>query len=214
MGRYAQDTGGGDFQQAPIGTHVARCIRLIDLGTQQNEYEGKVSQRNQVLVMWELCNEMMETDEGPKPFIVSKFYTNSLNEKATLRHDLAQWRGRDFTDEECKRFDLQSILGHPCMISVIANEKGKSKVGGVMKMPKGQTSPEPQNKPFAFWLDEFNRATFDGLSDGIKKIIQKSPEYAEATNPQQQPQKRGHFEDIKDDIPFDRPFRGFSAYCV
>lgn len=204
MGRYAQDSG-GSFQQAPIGTHVARCIRLIDLGTQTSEYQGESNTRSQVLVMWELCNEMMETEEGAKPFIVSKFYTNSLNEKANLRHDLAQWRGRDFTDEEAKKFDLQGILGQPCMLSVIANDKGKSKVGGVMKMPKGQTAPEPHNKPFAFWLDEFNRSVFDGLSDGIKKIIQKSPEYQalSAPLPATQPAKKaGNFADMDDDIPF------------
>lgn len=208
MGRYTQETGGGDFQQAPIGTHVARCIRLIDLGTQTNEYEGKETKRNQVLVMWELCNELMESDEGAKPFIVSKFYTNSLNEKATLRHDLAQWRGRDFTDEECKKFDLQTILGHGCMLSVIANEKGKSKVGGVMKMPKGQDAPPPTNAPYAFWLDEFQRATFEGLSEGIKKIIMKSPEYQEIIAPSTPSQaavaqmKGKKFGDIESDIPF------------
>ena len=208
MGRYSQETGGGDFQQAPVGTHIARCIRLIDLGTQAGEYEGKVNSRNQVLITWELCNEMMETDEGAKPFIVSKFYTNSLNEKATLRHDLAQWRGRDFTDEEGKKFDLQTILGHPCMLSVIANEKGKSKVGAVMKLPKGQTAPEATNKPFAFWLDEFNRSVFETLSEGIKKIIQKSPEYQALSAPLPsvgQPatqSKRGTFDDIEQDIPF------------
>ncbi len=211
MGRYTQESGGSDFQQAPIGTHVARCIRLIDLGTQTNESEGKETKRNQVLVMWELCHEMMETEEGAKPFIVSRFYTNSLNEKATLRHDLAQWRGRDFTDEESKKFDLQSILGHPCMLSVISNEKGRSKVGGVMKMPKGQTAPEPTNKPYAFWLDEFQRSAFESLSEGIKKIIMRSPEYQTITAPlppatpaqaavaQMQGKK---FADIESDIPF------------
>ena len=204
MGRFATDPGGGDFQQAPVGTHVARCIKLIDLGTQRNEYLGEVSMRNQILVMWELCNEMMETDNGTKPFIVSKFYTNSLNEKASLRLHLAQWRGRDFTEAELSKFDLQSILGAACMISVIADEKGKSRVGGVMKMPKGQVAPEPQNPKLAFWLDEFRSEVFEGLSDGIKKIIQKSPEYAEATGAgarKEQPLKRGHFDDLEE-IPF------------
>lgn len=205
MGRYAQETGGGDFQQAPIGTHVARCIRLIDLGTQAGEWQGKPNSRNQVLVMWELPNETLEIEGVAKPFIVSKFYTNSLGEKANLRHDLVQWRGRDFSPEELGKFDLQSILGAPCMISIVANDKGKHKVGGVMKMPKGQQAPEAKNPLLAFWLDEFNQATFDGLSDGLKKIIQKSPEYAEAVNgkqPRSQPEKAGHFDDMEDDIPF------------
>ena len=202
MGRYAQDNGGGDFQQAPEGTHVARCIRLIDLGTQQGEWQGKPLLRNQVLVMWELPNEMMEVEGEQKPFIVSRFYTNSLSEKANLRHDLERWRGREFTEEELSKFDLQQILGAPCMVSVV-RKKDKAKVEGVMKLPKGQQVPEAKNKTFAFWLDEFDKEAFDGLSDGLKKIIERSPEYQEAVNgkqPRSQPASK--FDDMEDDIPF------------
>lgn len=207
MGRYAQETGGGDFQHAPVGTHVARCIRLIDLGTQQGEWQGKPLLKNQVLVMWELCNEMMEVEGEKKPFIVSKFYTNSLSEKANLRKDLEQWRSKPFTDEELKKFDLQSILGAPCMVAVVEKGNGKEgvKVSGVMKLPKGSEAPAAKNEVFAFWLDEFNAERFDGLSDGLKKIIQKSPEYAEATEgkqPRSQPKAATKFDDMEDDIPF------------
>jgi hypothetical protein len=210
MGRYANDTGGGDFQHAPIGTHAARCIRLIDLGTQQGEWQGKPTFKNQVLVMWELPDELMEAQDGgdgqPRPFIVSKFYTNSLSEKANLRKDLTTWRGRDFTDEELDRFDLQSILGHACLLSVVEKGPGKEgvKVAGVMKLPKGQEVKHPVNPPSAFWLDEFDQTAFETLSDGIKKIIQKSPEYQEAVGekqPRSQP-KKGSFDDMDDDIPF------------
>lgn len=210
MGRYANDTGGGDFQHAPVGTHVARCIRLIDLGTQQGEWMGKPTYKSQVLVMWELPEELMEasdhTDGEARPFIVSKFYTNSLSEKANLRKDLTTWRGRDFTDDELARFDLQSILGHACLLSVVEKGNGKEgvKVAGVMKLPKGQQVKEPVNPSFALWLDEFNPEVFDGLSDGIKNIIKKAPEYAEAIGekpPRSQPPK-GNFDDLDDDIPF------------
>lgn len=207
MGRYAQDNGGSDFQHAPVGTHVARCVKLIDLGTQQGEWQGKPITKNQVLVMWELCHEMMEVEGQQKPFLVSKFYTNSLGEKANLRKDLTTWRGGDFTVEELNRFDLQSILGAPCMLSVVPKGEGKEgiKVAGVMKLPKGQDAPAVQNQTMAFWLDEFNAEQFDGLSDGIKKIIQKSPEYAEAVHgkaPRSQPPAGGKFDDMEDDIPF------------
>jgi hypothetical protein len=39
------DTGGGDFEQAPAGTHMARCVRIIDIGTQFGEYQGKPNAR-------------------------------------------------------------------------------------------------------------------------------------------------------------------------
>lgn len=196
MGRYAADTGNGDFKQPPTGTHVSRCIRLIDLGTQHGEYQGQPNVRNQVLVTWELCNEFM--DDG-KPFIVSHFYTNSLNEKATLRAHLEAWRGRQFSEEEIKKFDLMNIIGKPCMVTLIANDKGKSKVSAVAAMPKGITAPELVNKTSAFWIEEWDQAAFDALPKGIREIIEKSDEFKARTKKN----GNGHFDDMQDDKPWE-----------
>jgi hypothetical protein len=212
MGRFASDSGSGDFQQAPAGSHVARCIRLIDLGTQTNEYQGQVNHKSQVLVSWELCHELYEYEDEnkqrvSKPFLVSAFYTNSLGEKANLRKDLISWRGRDFSKDELEKFDLQSILGAPCIVSVVLNEKGKAKVEGVLKLTKGTEAPAAVNKPYAFWLDEFDKNVFDALSDGIKAIIEKSPEYQELTKAKTKeltdtlPASHS-FSNFDDDIPF------------
>lgn len=201
MGRYASDSGGGEFQQAPIGNHVARCIRLTDLGTQHGEYQGKPNVRNQVLVTWELCEEKM--DDG-KPFIVSHFYTNSLNEKATLRAHLEAWRGRAFSQEELKKFDLASILGAPAMVNVIHNDQGKARVSAVAKLPKNMKAPEPSNKPSAFWIDEWDQAAFDAMSKGIKAIIELSDEFKARKNGNgSAPKTGGHFDDLDNDIPWD-----------
>lgn len=95
------DAGSGNYEQPPVGTHLARCIKVIDIGTQKGEFQGKVTMKRQVIIGWELPNETMtEGEHAGKPFGVSKFYTASLNEKANLRADLANWRGRDFTPQE------------------------------------------------------------------------------------------------------------------
>lgn len=214
MGRFATDSGGGDFTPAPVGTHRATCIRLIDLGTQVGEWQGKPLKRNQVVVMWELPDETIDTADGPRPFIVSKFYTNSLSEKATLRHDLVQWRGREFTPEELAKFDLQSILGKPCMLSVVHNDKGKAKVGAIMKLPKGMEAPAPHNEPWAFWLDEFSDSKFEQLSDWFKESIKKSPEYQALFTSRSQPSSGSSMDDLDDDIPFANPYRGRACYVV
>jgi hypothetical protein len=195
MGRYAKDAGGGDFQQAPAGNHVARCIKLTDLGTQHGEYQGQPNVRNQVLVTWELCNEQM-TDG--KPFIVSHFYTNSLNEKATLRAHLEAWRGRQFSEAEVKSFDLMNIIGKPCMVTVVMNDKGKARVASVASMPKGIPAPEPVNKLSAFWIDEWDQAAFDAMPKGIKAIIEQSDEY----KARQGNGSAGKFDDMRDDLPW------------
>lgn len=196
------DKGGGDFEQCPVGTHAARCIKLIDIGTQTSEYQGKPTHRRQVIITWETPDVLMSTGEqAGKPFIVSKFYTASLSEKATLRHDLVSWRGREFTVGELQEFDLQNILGKPCLISVIHNDKNKAKVGGTMALPKGMVVAEQMNPTVYFSLDEFNEEVFDSLSKGIKEMIEKSPEYQAIMNPKGDPSK-SEFDDFKDDIPW------------
>lgn len=200
MGRFAKDTGGGDFEQAPQGTHVARCIRLVDLGTQHGEYEGKATVRNQIIITFELCEEHMA--DG-KPFTVGEFYTNSLGEKAKLRAHLEAWRGRAFTDEELKGFDLESILGKPVMVSLIANQKGRTKIGSLTSMPKGMTASKCVNEPFSFWIEEWDQEKFDAMPEGIRKIIAESDEYkARNGNGARLATAMKGIQDMDQDIPF------------
>lgn len=204
MGRYAKEpTGSGEFQQCPPGTHVARCIGLIDLGTQRGEYKGDVVIREQVVVQWEVPGETIETDDGPKPMIVSKFYTNSLSEKANLRADLEMWRGKQFTPEELGGFDLEAILGKTCLVTVIHNESGKAKVMGITSLPKGTTCPPAVNEPHAFWIDPWDDAAFMALPKGFRKIIEQSKEFrafAGIGQPAQTPKQSA--DPVEDDIPF------------
>jgi hypothetical protein len=196
------DSGHGDFEQAPVGSHIARCIKLIDIGTQTSEYQGKPTHRRQVIIGWELPNtEMSSGDFAGQPFVVSRFYTASLSEKANLRADLVNWRGRDFTPEELAGFEAKNILGKPCMISITMNDKQKSKVTAVMALPNGIDVPPQINKLVYFSLDEFDQEVFDGLSKGIKEIIEKSPEYQHLKAPKQQ-EEGNPFDDMDSDIPF------------
>lgn len=201
-----KQNGGGDFAPAPIGSHVARCIGLIDLGTQSSEYQGKPIIRRQIVVRWELPNELMTEGEWKgKPFMVSKFYTASLSEKATLRADLVNWRGRDFSQEELMGFDSKNILDKPCMVSVVHNDKGKAKVAGVMALPKGTTCPPRVNDLVFFSLerDEFKAETLEKLGDFYKGMIQQAPEYHKLFQRADPVQQRGsQFDDLADDIPF------------
>jgi hypothetical protein len=185
MGRYTTDSGSATFTPAPVGTHVARCFRIVDLGTQHGEYKGNPTRRNQILVSWELPNELIEIEGKEVPTVTSRFYTNSLGEKANLRADLEAWRGQSFTDVELQKFDLHNILGKPCMLIIIGGENGKTKVAGVAAMPKGTECPPQVNKNFTFWLDDdtdIENGKFEQLSDGIKNIIKKSEEWSSIQN--------------------------------
>lgn len=199
----AKDSGGGSFEQAPVGTHVARCHKLIDIGTTEQEFNGEAKKRHQVIIGWELPNELMTSGEFEgQPFTASAFYTLSLHEKANLRHILKNWRGRDFTEAELKGFDLKNVLGAPCMLSITQNEKGRAEVGGVMALPKGTNVPEAVNPPTYFSLDTFDQAVFDSFSDKMQALIAKSDEYKALKGgaPKPAPAPAGDFAD--DDIPF------------
>lgn len=198
MGRYASDTG-GSFVSAPAGTHVARCYQIIDIGTQHGEYQGKPTVRNQFIMFWELPNESM--DDG-KPFVVTKFYTNSLSEKSNLYGDLIAWRGREFTAEELAKFDLEKVLGAACMLCVVHKENGKAMVSAISGLPKGMECPPPINEKSAFWLDDFDQAKFDKLPDGIKQLIMKSDEYKAMTSGKVAPIKQAAGQDFDDEVPF------------
>lgn len=195
---------GKEFEQPPVGTHAARCVKVIDIGTQQGEYQGKKTFKRQVIIGWELPNEFMtEGDHAGKPFTVSRFYTASLSEKANLRADLANWRGRDFTKEELAGFDAKNILGTPCMLSLTLNDKNKVRVTGVMALPKGMPVPKAINPLVYFSLepDEYDDGIFQNLSDGYKKMIVESPEYKDLDDVPA-PATAGSVADMDDDIPF------------
>jgi hypothetical protein len=172
------DSGGGEFEQPPVGTYPARCTKVIDIGTQKGEWQGKANFKRQVIIGWELPSELMtEGDYKGQPFVVSKFYTASLSEKANLRKDLQNWRGREFTPEELSGFHAKNIIGKTCMLSLTANEKGKTRVTGIMALPKAMTVPDQINNSVYFSLDEFDSKVFEDLSKGFQKMIAVSPEY-------------------------------------
>lgn len=162
------------FESPEPGSYPATCYKIIDLGTQESEYQGKAIRRRQVIIGWELAEKMSTGD----PFVVSAFYTASLSEKSKLRPILESWRGASFTTEELDGFDLGKLLGKSCLVSLVINDKQKTKVSTAMKLPKGVSGPVLVNKVVHFDLDKFDQGVFDSLSDKLKDMIRRSPEYA------------------------------------
>lgn len=188
---------GGDFKHAEPGTDIGRCYMILDLGHQKNEYQGEVSIKHQVLVAWEIPSQLM--DDG-RPISISKFYTLSLHDKSNLGQDLASWRGKAFTEEEKKGFDISRLIGVPAMLSIIVDKNGKSRVGSVMGVPKGMTVPEAINTPVIFDMEAYlngDRSVFESLSDGLKGILNKAQEITSPADHRDLPA-----ENFDGDIPF------------
>ena len=210
--------GGGEFTPVPQGMHLARCYRVIDLGTQETTYLGTVKHLPKVMLQFEVHGE----DDGGNPIVtaknepmsISKNFTLSLAEKATLRKDLQTWRGREFTAEELRGFELKNVLGAWAMISVIKamgnNGKEYTNIAAIMSVPpaiKKAGMPQHHNELKMFSIDEPDMALFDSFSNGLKEKIGKSPEWQarggkpSAPAPSEAP-AGGSFDDMDDDIPF------------
>jgi hypothetical protein len=166
----------GSFENAPTGTHIARCIGLIGIGTHESEYQGQTRMRNTIIVTWELPHELMSSGQ---PFTISQWYTRSLGDKANLRQDLVNWRGRDFTTQELMEFDLRNVLDKGCQVVVSENDKGRVKVTGVAGLPKGIELPERHNELRYFDVEEWDDDVFDTLSEKMQSMIKESFEYQE-----------------------------------
>lgn len=126
---------GGDFQPCPSGVYQAVCVDVIDMGLLEVTYSGTTKSQHKIRICWQVDEPM----ENGKPFLVQKRYTLSLNEKATLRHDLESWRGRSFTDDEMTGFDVEKLLGVNAMVNVTHAVKGDrtyANVVAVMPLPK------------------------------------------------------------------------------
>ena len=171
------------FLPPPDGPQPAACYRIVDLGTQDGSYLGKPNRKRTLLITWELFCEERMTDG--RPFSIGKKYTWSMSEKATLRKDLESWRGKAFADDDFHPetgFRLESILGKPCLLNIMHENKNDTtyaNVKGISRLPKQMTVGGPTNALCFVWLtpDEFNQDAFNSLSDKLKETIIKSPEY-------------------------------------
>ena len=209
MGFIAKN-GGGDFKQVPPGSYVARCHSLIDLGTQVSEKFA--TSAHKIRIGWELLGEDDEgqpltitRDGKTMPMTVSAEYTVSLNEKANLRKVLESWRGKAFTPEEAKGFDISKLLGAYCMVNITtsdgANGKTYSNVAGVSQLPSALKASKPAgvHPLIQFDLDKPDMAVFDGFHEKLQDRIRATPEWNKSAK--QQPAMATTEED-DDDIPF------------
>src|SRR5688572_13638566 len=96
----------------PAGNYLARCFQMIEVGTVTENVMGKQVIAKKVRIGWELPTELkvFNPEKGEQPLAISKEYTLSMNEKSNLRKDLKSWRGKDFTEEEAKCFDITKLI--------------------------------------------------------------------------------------------------------
>lgn len=180
MGFILVDKGESDYELIPETVYIATCILLADLGTVSESYKGEAPKDVEKLYIgWELNSS---NKEG-KPYVIGCTYGAYLGSKATLRKDLQSWRGRAFTEEELKGFDIRNILGKSCSIGIIhkspASDPSKkyARVGSIQALPGGVTPYAPLTTPWIFDINEFSSEKFSALPRLAQDVLKRSYEY-------------------------------------
>ncbi len=190
----------GSFEELSEGKHNAVCYRIIDIGTHMELKFGSTTEyekKHTVIFFWETLDEKME--DG-RPFAVSKTYTASLFEAATLRKDLENWRDKSFTEEELKGFDIENLIGCTAKIEVGHTEANGDFLGGNPKIVRLSSPPggiekidtinDKQAFDISVFCDEWRGKQtpetkamcdiFDSLPNWQQEDIAKSYEYQAA----------------------------------
>lgn len=172
---YPVGGSGGDFKRVPAGSHIAVCNLVVDVGLQPGSGQYP-KPRRKVYIRFEVPGERVEFEKDGKtvegPLSIGSFFTASMNEKAVLRKALEGWRGKAFTDEEAASFDVSSILGKPCMLSVVEdtyNGKTYSNIASISGVPKGVPAPKAENA-LLFYSDD-KPDQYDALPEWLRKKI-------------------------------------------
>jgi hypothetical protein len=194
------------YTPLPSGSHVARCYSIVDLGSHDDTYQGETRKRHTVRIGWEVPGERIDVGGEDKPASISKTYTLSLNEKAGLRKELEGWRGRAFTADELRGFDLAKLIGQECLLSVIHETKqdGKvvAKITSISRLPKGMSCPAAENKTLEYSVSTHRQEVFETLPQFLQDIIRESDEWKAAIKAAATSEDAPEATETNDDVPF------------
>ena len=185
MAWLAKGEGDSNFEPLFAGTHVARCISVIDVGVQETKFGGK----EMCYLGFEAPRERVAWEkDGVKhegPALIGSRYTFSIHPKSILGQQLESWRGVPFTEEERNGFSLFNVLGAPCLISVIHNLSGGktyANINAIMRLPAGMECPPAETELVGYTpLDDDRAGNFDKLADWQQKLVRAGYKMAEGS---------------------------------
>lgn len=194
-------TEGGQFFAVPLpeaGTYPAWCYSLIDIGTIEQEYKGKISKGRRIYVNFEMPTLKASFGENkqPEPFVTGIELTLSTADRANLTKIVQNWRSKPFTPEEKRAFNPAVMVGKPALINVIhkrktkfvneviteiTNENTVLKFNGISSVPKGMEMPKRCNDKFIWdWdvqIKNFDFEAFAKIPEWLTRKIKTSDEF-------------------------------------
>jgi hypothetical protein len=196
-----------NFEPAPVGSHIAQLVGLVDLGTHEAEW----GPNRQLWFSFILLNETMENGG---PFTVSRFVSKKYSQNAALRKILDALIGRPLTKaEKANGYDVRRLLGTVCVVQIVHVEKEAGAIyanlESVSALPKGVTAPKiPDAEEYFLDLEPegFDEADYLNLPSWLQDKVRGSPEYGELTGagsdkPRREPLKAAAADEPDDDEP-------------
>jgi hypothetical protein len=145
-------TTGEPRELCPPATYFATCVGLYDVGTRDNTFEGKTKKQHQVVLAFEVSGA--KNGDG-RPFVVSKFYTLSFGERATLRKDVESWDGKSYPKDH--EYPVETLIDRPCMITVAHKERQgggmREEIKSISGVPAGMPKPTSELDSIVYELD-------------------------------------------------------------
>lgn len=170
-------------EAVPAGSHISRCVGLVVIGdvTSFNKIKGQNETKPKVSLEFELPEITHEYDGKEEPRIISRRYNLTLHENSALFADLCSWRGKKFTAEELKGFDLRNILGAPAMLNVTHETRdGKeyANIANISPCHKSIVVPAavtPLRK--LGYGEDWSWEVFEGLPKFLKELMMTTPQF-------------------------------------
>lgn len=169
---------------APTGTHRAVLYKLINLGTLNVEWDGEPKKSHKIRLGWELSDEEIEYEKDgetiKKPFVVDRKFTFSLGDNAHLTPIVEGMIGKPLFDKEKAEFDIETLLGMSCLITIVHDEYNGNKFAKVTNatlLPKGMEKPTQVNENLILDVRKMSREEIDELPEFIANDMKSSDEY-------------------------------------
>ena len=194
----------------PADNYIARCYQMIEIGTVKESFQGETKTMTKVRIGWELpeLKKVFNEEKGEQPYVISKEYTLSMNEKANLRKMLESWRGVGFSDADAAKFDITKLIGAPCMLNITHKpskdgSKTYEEISSVSRLHKSVTCPPQINESFVLSYDDWSWDKFNSLPQFIREKMQTSQQYNELQSFEKGAVDLPHNNnDTSDDLPF------------
>lgn len=174
-----------DYTPVPAGTHIARLVRIVYIGTVPEEYQGETKMMYKIRLGFELPNETKVFKEGTpaQPLMQDQEFTFSMGAKARLRPLIEGIVGNAMTDDEAYAFDIDSIIGKACLLTIKhkTSKAGntRAEIASCAPLMKGQEAPTQVNPSRIFGFSNWNQEEFEKLPEFIKNKIKTSEEYSD-----------------------------------